>query len=188
MDIHCTYNRSVIEKLLPHRPPFLMVDSISSYKGGQNPSMTANFTVTDKEPAYSDNESGSHLPSIYIIEGLGQCCNLVIIISALEHGLIKAGLRIKTMDDVLKGLMYDEPDEITRTLKGILHQRLMEPYSNVGFLGSADMEITGRARYGQEISYEVRQNQAYGSLYHSTGKAFVNNNLIARGTLVSAGR
>lgn len=165
-----------------------MVDSITSYNGGKNHSILANYTVKDKEPVYSNNEYDSHWPSMYIIEGLGQCCNLLIVISALEKGLIKAGLRINTMGEVLKRLMDNEPDEITTILKGILHQRLTETYSNIGFLGSADMEITGHARQGQVISYEVQQNQVFGSLYYSTVRAFTNNNLIARGTLVSAGR
>ena len=165
-----------------------MVDSITSYRGGQYPSLLANFAVNNKEPAYSNNEYGGHWPSIYLIEGLGQCCNLVIIISALENGLMKAGLRFESMDNVLKGLINDEPDEIIRTLKGILNQRLMATYANVGFLGSADMKITGHARHGQIISYEVRQNQVFGSLFHSTVRAYTDNNLIAYGTLVSAGR
>ena len=150
--------------------------------------MLANFTINDREPAYFNNLPGSHWPSIYIIEGMGQCCNLVIIISALEKGLMKAGISIKSIDDVLWRLMYDEPDKLTGTLKGILHQRLNEIYSNVGFLGSADIEITGYARSSQIILYEVRQNQAYGSFYHSTASAYVENNLIAHGTLISAGR
>lgn len=101
---------------------------------------------------------------------------------------MKAGLRFESIDIVLKRLMSDEPDEITGILKGILNQRLQETYSNVGFLGSADMEITGHARHGQIISYDVRQNQVFGSLFHSTVRAYTDNNLIASGTLVSAGR
>jgi hypothetical protein len=128
------------------------------------------------------------LPSIYVIEGLGQCCNLVIIISALEKGLIETGLKIKSIDDVLRGLMYDRHDVITRTLMGILDTRLMETYSNVEFLGSADVEITGYVKHGQKISCDVVQNQAYGSLFHSMVRAFVAGNPVAHGTLVSAAR
>ena len=152
MDVNYTYDKSLIEILLPHRSPFLMVDSITSYKGGKNPSMLANYTVKDNDPVYSNNESVGHWPSMFIIEGLGQCCNLVIVISALEKGLMEAGIRINAMGEVLKRLMDDGPDEITSILKGILHQRLMETYLNVGFLGSADMEITGHAGQGQVIS------------------------------------
>jgi len=188
LETNDTYNRSLIEMILPHRSPFLMVDSITLIKHGPKPSLTANFMVKDMEPLYSNNESDAHWPSIYIIEGLGQCCNLLIVISAIEKELRKTSLSNRTLDDVLKGLMDEEPDEATRALKEILHKRLTKTYLSIGFLGSADVEITGYVRKGQVVSYEVQQNQAYGSLYHSTVRAYTDNNLIARGTLVSAGR
>jgi len=188
MDFNCTYSHSLIAILLPHRLPFLMVDTITFYRGGTNPSLHAIYTLTDSEPLYSTDEALDHWPSMYIIEGLGQSCNLMIIISALEKTLVEADLKFNSLDEVLKRLMNDEPDEITRILKSALNQRLMEPYSSVGFLGSAEMEITGYARQGQTVSYEVQQNQVFGSLYYSTVRAYTNNNLIARGTLVSASR
>lgn len=188
LNVHYTYDRSLIEILLPHRPPFLMVDTITSVTWGKNPSLLANYTIGDWEPAYSDHESEGHWPSIYIIEGLGQCCNLLIILSIIEKGLIQAGLDFNSLGEVLTRLMNDEPDEITGILKGSLHRRLKETYLNVGFLGSADIEITGHAGKGQVITYAVQQNQVFGSLHHSTVRAYTNLNLIASGTLVSAGR
>ena len=189
MDSNCTYNHSLIKILLPHRFPFLMVDTITFYRGGKDPSLHANFALTDREPLYySKDEADDHWPSIYIIEGLGQSCNLLIIISAMEKGLVEAGLKFNSMDDVLKRLMNNDSDEITSILKSTMEQRLIEPYSSVGFLGSAEMEITGYARQGQVVSYEIQQNQAFGSLYYSTVRAYTNHNLIASGTLVSASR
>lgn len=188
MDVNFKYDRSLIEIIIPHRPPFLMVDSVTFYKSGKNPSMLADFMVKEKEPLYCGNETVAHWPSIYVIEGLGQCCNLMIVISALENELMKAGLKINAIGEVLKGLMDDEPEEATAILKEVLQKRLKEAYSSVGFLGSADMEITGYARQGQVVSYEVQQNQVFGPLYHSTVRAYTDDGLIARGTMVSAGR
>jgi hypothetical protein len=150
--------------------------------------MYAYYTVTGKDPVYSNNGYDGHWPSIFVIEGLGQCCNLMIVIWALEKGLMKAGLRFNTIGEVLQRLMDDEPDEITGILKGILHHRRMETYSSVGFLGSANMEITGHARQGRVISYEVRLNQVFGTIFHSSVRAYTNNYLIASGTMVSATR
>ncbi len=188
MDFNCTYDHSLIKILLPHRLPFLMVDSITFYKGGKNPSLHANYTLTDREPLYSTDKSDDHWPSIYILEGSGQCCNLMIVISALEKKLVEAGLKFNSIGEVLKRLMDDKPDEITRMLKNALNQRLKETYSSVGFVGSAEMEVTGYARQGQVVSYETQLNQAFGSLYYSTVRAYTNNDLIARGTMVSASR
>lgn len=188
MDNNCTYNHSLITTLLPHRLPFLMVDTITFYNGGRIPSLHANYEITDRRSLCSFDASDDHWPSMYIIEGLGQSCNLMIVISVLEKRLSEAGLKFNSMGEVLKRLMNDEPDEITRILKSGLNQRLMEPYSSVGFVGSAEMEITGYARLGQVVSYETQLNQVFGSLFYSTVRAYTDNNLIARGTMVSATR
>ncbi len=188
MEIDSTYGHALITVLIPHRLPFLMVNTITFYKGGKNPFLRANYTLLDKGPLYPTDKSDDHWPSIYVIEGLGQACNLMIVISALEKKLVEAGLKFNSMGEVLKRLMDDEPDEITRMLKNALNQRLRETYSNVGFVGSAEMEITGYVRQGQVVSYETQLNQAFGSLYYSTVRAYTNNDLIARGTMVSASR
>jgi 3-hydroxymyristoyl/3-hydroxydecanoyl-(acyl carrier protein) dehydratase len=182
------YNQSLIEIIIPHRPPFLMVDSITFYKSGKSPTMIATYMVKGKEPLYHFSQSDAHWPSIYVIEGLGQACNLMIVITALEKELMKTGLNIGSIDEVLKALTDEEPDETTAFIKDSLQKRMRETYSSIGFLGSADMEITGHAMQGQVVSYEVQQNQAFGSLFHSTVKAYANTNLIACGTMVNAGR
>jgi 3-hydroxymyristoyl/3-hydroxydecanoyl-(acyl carrier protein) dehydratase len=174
--------------LLPHRPPFLMVDSIISHKSGKNPSLLANYTIKNKESLYFTSETDDHWPSTYVMEGLGQSCNLLIVITALEKGLMKANHRFNSMDEVFSKLLDNENDVATVILKGILHQRQLETFSSIGFMGAADMAITGHARQGQVISYEVQLTQAFGSLFHSVVKAYINNNLIAHGTLVSARR
>jgi 3-hydroxymyristoyl/3-hydroxydecanoyl-(acyl carrier protein) dehydratase len=188
MDVNYAYNHSLIKVLLPHRLPFLMVDIITSYKSGKNPSLLANYAIKDMESLYFPNKPDDHWPSVYLIEGLGQCCNLMIVISALEKRLVEAGLKFDSVFEVLNRLMNDKPDEITSMLKNALNQRLTETYSSIGFAGSAEMEVTGYARKGQIVSYETQLNQVFGSLYYSTVRAYTNNNLIARGTMVSASR
>jgi 3-hydroxymyristoyl/3-hydroxydecanoyl-(acyl carrier protein) dehydratase len=188
LKISFKYDQSFIEMILPHRQPFLMVDSIISYKSGKNPSLLANYTIKDKEPLCFTNEPDDHWPSMYVMEGLGQSCNLLIVISALEQGLMKANHRINSMDDVFRKLMDKETDVVTGVLKDILHQRQMETFSSIGFMGAANMEITGHARQGHVISYEVQFNQAFGSLFHSVVKAYTDGKLIAHGTMVSARR
>jgi 3-hydroxymyristoyl/3-hydroxydecanoyl-(acyl carrier protein) dehydratase len=182
------YNKALITKLLPHRSPFLMVDTVTFYHGGNNPSLNARYTITENEPSYSTPDSDGHWPSIYVIEGLGQSCNLMIIISVIEKRFLEAGILFESMDEVLMKIMNDESDEITEIVKSTLDKYLTETYSSVGFLGSADMEITGYARQGHTISYEIQQSQMFGSLYFSTVRAYSDNHLIARGTLVSATR
>ena len=165
-----------------------MVDSIISYKSGKNPSLLAEYAIKDEEPLYFKNDPDDHWPSMYIMEGLGQSCNLLIVFCALEKQLMQADHRINSMDEVFRKLVEKEPDEATGFLQDILHQRLVETYSSIGFMGATDMEIIGHARRGQLISYEVQLNQVFGTLFHSVVKAYTDNKLIAHGTLVSASR
>jgi 3-hydroxymyristoyl/3-hydroxydecanoyl-(acyl carrier protein) dehydratase len=188
MDVNCTYDHSLITLLLPHRLPFLMVDTITFYSGGKNPILRASYSLSERGPLSSTDQTDDRWPSMYVIEGLGQCCNLMIIIWALEKRLLEAGLEFNSMTEVLDRLMQNHPDEITVLLKTALNQRLMEPQSSIGFAGSAQMQITGHARQGQVISYETRLNQAFGSLYYSSVMALCGNNLIADGTMVSASK
>jgi len=174
--------------LLPHRPPFLMVDSITSYRSGKNPSLKAKYTIKEKEPLYFTNNSDDHWPSVYIIEGLGQSCNLLIVIHILEKRIMEADQKISSMDDVFKRLIDNKTDELTGILKGILQKRQTETFSSIGFMGATDMEITGHATRRQTINYEVHLNQAFGSLFHLVAKAYTDHKLIAHGTMISARR
>ncbi len=188
LEMDFKYDQSLIEILLPHRPPFLLVDSIISYKNEEKPSLLANYACNNEELLCSTNESDYHWPSMYIVEGLGQSCNLLIVLYYLEKHLRKADLRISSMDELLKKLVEIEPDETTGILKDILHERLVEIYSNIGFMGATNMEIIGHAKRGQVISYEVQLTQVFGTLFHSVVKAYTDNKLIAHGTMVSATR
>jgi 3-hydroxymyristoyl/3-hydroxydecanoyl-(acyl carrier protein) dehydratase len=188
LEIAFKYDQSLIEIFLPHRPPFLMVNSIISYKSGKNPSLLTTYALKDEETPYFSKGPENHWPSIYIMEGLGQSCNLLVVFYALEKKLLQAGHGINSMDEVFRNIVANEPDEATGLLKDILHQRLVETYSNIGFMGATDMKITGHAKRGQLILYEVQLNQVFGTLFHSVVKAYTNKKLIAQGTMVSASR
>ena len=188
MDVNFKYDQSLIEMLLPHRSPFLMVDFITSYKSGKNPSLQAKYAVRKNNPLICWKESDDHWPSMYVMEGLGQSCNLLIVINALEKGLMKADYKINSMDEIFERLACRETDEVTGMLKNILLKRQSETFSSIGFMGAADIIFTGHAKRGRVISYEVMLNQAFGSLFHLVVKAYTEKKLIAQGTLISAKR
>jgi 3-hydroxymyristoyl/3-hydroxydecanoyl-(acyl carrier protein) dehydratase len=186
MDFSCTFDQSLITRLIPHRPPFLMVDTILYFRGGKFPSVKASYTTSDTDIFCNTGNCDEHWPSMHVMEGMGQACNLMIIISMIEKELLKAGYLIENMKEVLNGLINNESDDVSRALKSSLDHLAMGTYSNVGFLGSADMEITGYAKRGQKVIYEIEQSQMFGSLFYSNVKAFSGNRQIAGGTLVSA--
>ena len=180
------FSRTLIERLLPHRPPFLMIDSVNSYTSGHNPSLFADLIIRSSDPLFSGDETVKFWPSMYVIEGLGQCCNLLSVISTIEQRLRNKGYHSINMEAVLRVLESNKNDNITNILTKILEPDAMETMSRIGLLGSVEIKISGRASMGQSLLYKVQQSQMYGALSYFKAYAFIGENQIAYGTLVGA--
>ena len=71
----------VVQMLLPHRRPFLLVDAIDAIVLGPRPMLCAHKMVSANEPVFEGHFPGLSLwPGVYTIEGLGQTTNLLNLI------------------------------------------------------------------------------------------------------------
>jgi 3-hydroxyacyl-[acyl-carrier-protein] dehydratase len=69
-----------IQRLLPHRPPFLLVDRVTSWTPGAK--LTAIKSVTMNEPHFAGHFPGHPvMPGVLILEALAQACALLAILS-----------------------------------------------------------------------------------------------------------
>jgi 3-hydroxyacyl-[acyl-carrier-protein] dehydratase len=69
-----------IQRLLPHRPPFLLVDRVTSWI--PNSKLTAIKSVTMNEPHFAGHFPGHPvMPGVLILEALAQACALLAILS-----------------------------------------------------------------------------------------------------------
>ncbi len=69
-----------ISRLLPHRPPFLLVDRVTSWT--PNVTLTAIKAVTMNEPHFVGHFPGHPvMPGVLILEALAQACGLLAILS-----------------------------------------------------------------------------------------------------------
>ena len=65
-----------IFKLLPHRPPFLLVDSVLAYEPMQNIVATKNITIN--EPYFNGHFPGNPImPGVLILEALAQASGIL---------------------------------------------------------------------------------------------------------------
>ncbi len=70
----------VIQRLLPHRPPFLLVDRVTSWSPDDR--LTAIKAVTMNEPFFVGHFPGHPvMPGVLILEALAQACALLAILS-----------------------------------------------------------------------------------------------------------
>lgn len=160
-----------IERLLPHRPPFLMVKSIVEYVGGDAPILNAEYPVRLSDPLPSFLEPPLCWPSVYIIEGLGQCCSLLSLIGASERDCREKGAKgAYTLEQSLE----------------IFERSARNAASRIGMLASVDVEILGQVQSGELLQYRVEQTHVLESLIRFAVQACVETQVVAHGTIVGA--
>lgn len=71
-------NIEVIEKILPHRYPFLLVDRVISYALEPEITLTAIKNVTVNEPFFPGHFPGHPvMPGVLILEAMAQACGIL---------------------------------------------------------------------------------------------------------------
>ena len=176
----------VIEPLLPHRPPFLMVESIVGYIGGDVPILNAERTIRRSEPVFSGAEPPLHWPSVYIIEGLGQCCNLLSLIWTWECNCTMKELSGTDISTILMSTESADSDCPSEQLLEIFGDSTMNTASTIGMLASVDIEIVGCVQAGELLQYRVGLKRVFGRLVNFAAQASVDSRIVAHGTIVGA--
>ena len=82
----------MVRRLLPHRPPLLLVDRIHAFSPGDVPSLRASRQISASEPVFAGHFPQLSLwPGVYTVEGLGQACNLLYVLLGIRRALIARG-------------------------------------------------------------------------------------------------
>ncbi|MDO5638565.1 MAG: 3-hydroxyacyl-ACP dehydratase FabZ [Neisseria sp.] len=80
MDIQLPIEAKDIQKLIPHRYPFLLIDRITAFESMK--SLTAIKNVSMNEPQFQGHFPGFPvMPGVLIIEALAQTCGTLAILS-----------------------------------------------------------------------------------------------------------
>ena len=167
--------RTVIEQLLPHRPPFLMVESVVEYLGGDTPTLRAERPIRQSEAVFSVGEPPLYWPSVYVIEGLGQCSNILSLIWACER---KIGMKENNEEK--------NASNLKEWLLEFLEKDKLKTFSRIGLLASVDVELMGRVSASELLRYQVKLTRVHGELSHFAVSARVDERLVARGALVGS--
>ena len=176
----------IIEQILPHRPPILMVESIIDYVGGDVPILHAEYRIRESDPVFSGAAPRLSWPSAYIIEGLGQSCSLVSFLWTYERSGAAKKLGAENVSSALMNIGDPNTDDIFKRFLSLLEEGTMKAVPKIGMLASVDVEVTGQVRSGELLQYRVKQTRLFGALIHYTVQASVETRVIAQGTLVGA--
>lgn len=179
----------VVQMLLPHRRPFLLVDAVEAIVLGRKPMLRARKMVSANEPVLEGHFPGLSLwPGVYTIEGLGQTTNLLNLIGGLIDAAATENLAPEAVLDALRGLEKRVRPGASKPTpeEERLVAALGAPRSRIGFAGAIDVKLIEPVYAGTVLEYRVTQTHVIANARRFDVEARVLDRPVARGTVTSA--
>ncbi|MEZ4336842.1 MAG: hypothetical protein R3B82_09465 [Sandaracinaceae bacterium] len=170
MKVELDVGLGAIERLIPQRPPLLLVDRLRWFAPGDAPRVRCARTLHPEEPVFAAHFPGAPIwPGAYTIEGLGQAANLV---AALD-GLFTA-IGIEASQSALRALDAGEPVDA-----------LSAP-PRIGMSAAVDVKLLEPVPPGVTLDYEVWRTHVMGDAARFTVEAWIGRRPVARGSITGA--
>jgi 3-hydroxyacyl-[acyl-carrier-protein] dehydratase len=164
----------VVQRLIPHRRPLLMVDAIEAFSRGAQPTLWARRQISSNEPVFDGHFPGLHLwPGVYTIEGMGQSTLLLTVLLFLvdRHG--------PDILDKLKKL--DRTYTVNPGPPVVLDELSGDP--RAGMAGQIDVKLLAPVYAGSELRYRVALSHRMDAFARFDVEAEVAGTVVARGTM-----
>lgn len=181
----------VIEQLLPHRRPFVMIDRITGLARGDRPSLWASRHVSSNEAVFAGHFPGLHLwPGVYTIEGMGQACHALAILDHLEAAALARGgaegdalalLHNEELAARLDAGFRPERRDAWRALSASVGEEARR-----GLAAAVDVKLLAPVFAGERIDFFVSRVKTFGHLARFDVEASVDGRVVARGALTGA--
>ncbi len=169
--------REVVQRLLPHRPPILMIDGVASYERAPRATLRAWRRIATDEPVFAGHFPDAPVwPGCYTLEGLAQTCALAGAIQAIERAFVARGRDPDRALDVLSGAGTDLDAEILASLA-----------PRPGLLAAADVRFVEPVRPGARLDYVATEALTQGHVMRFEVEALVERRPVARGALIVTG-
>lgn len=181
---------AVIQRLLPHRPPLLLVDRVEAFARAPAPALRASRCFGAGEPFFAGHFPGLPIvPGVLLLEGLAQAAALLRILVTLERAREAEGgdagdvlEALRNLDRAYRldpGYRPDDGDAALASIAAIGGSR-------VGVLAASDVKFLHPIFPGEQVHYEVRSARELGHLWHFEAEARAGGEIAARGTLALA--
>ncbi len=184
----------VIRHLLPHRRPFLMVDTITSYERSATPILCTSRYISANEDIFEGHFPGLHLwPGVYTIEGLGQTTNILQVIWTVQNLCEERGINPGLVLDELLNLQrgYEMKPGYRAESSGSLLEILKSDKdyarfsSRIGMTAAVDIKLLHPVYAGSRLDYRAVQTHLLEGLVRFDISAQVDGQVVARGTMTS---
>ena len=178
----------VVQRLLPHRRPFLMVDRIAGYARSPVPAMRASRFISVNEEIFAGHFPGLPLwPGVYTIEGMGQTCNLLEVLLWMQethavggHDADEVLVTLRALDALTSLRPHPPIEGLDRLTQG-----LAQPLQRMGMSAAVDVKLLAPVLAGQRLDYLVRRTLVMGNMRRFEVEAEVAGKLVAKGVMDS---
>lgn len=176
----------VIQKLLPHRAPFALVDRILAYGTSPKPILCATKYVSANEPVFRGHFPGFHLwPGVYTIEGLGQTCALLLAIGSMDAQWREQNGDESSVLDALANLElgYRLHPGYRDGLASDMRAFFGDHAPSHQLMGAVAIKMREPVFAGQQIEYTATLAHRHGDAARFRVEACVGSRLVAEGTI-----
>lgn len=179
----------LVELLLPHRRPFLMVDRIESFLMSPQPIVRASRHITMNETVFQGHFPGMPIwPGVLTLEGLQQCAALTVSLAALHRSAAERGEDPEVVIEALRNL-----DRGFRLHPGYreagaadLLARLVAPADSLVFGAAVQIKFLRPVFPGCRLDYSAEMMREVGAQARFSVVATVEGEPVAEGTIAGA--
>ena len=184
-DGHRGLGANIVQRLLPHRRPFLFVDRIKTYRLGRVRSIEAALEISVGHPVFDGHfPDWSIWPGVYVVEGLGQTAQLLATLETIR----RAGqqrqdetLGLRTLDalDAAYSLRPSEPPP----KEGLALLEEMSRSPIVGLASRIDLRFLEPVLPGCRLDYRTKWKLEQDGVLGFEVEASVSGRPVVRGEI-----
>lgn len=188
VDLAC--GPALIQRLLPQRAPFLMVDRLTAFAPGDRPAARASRYLTVNEPFFAGHFPDLPLlPGAMLVEGVGQTASLVYTMSKILDAYTERGSDLQDLTRDLAALdaafsLQPGARDPGRPIVAEAFERL--DGMPVGVAGGVRLKFLAAVTPGCRLDYEVQMTHRLGDQLRFAVQASVDDKLVVEGSLAAA--
>lgn len=159
---------ATIERLIPQRPPLLLIDRLLFFEPGRTPRVRCARHLGSEEPVFAGHFPGYPLwPGAYMVEGLGQAANLLSALDAIAQAVGAAELA-----------------------SALAHPTSLEALGppKIGMSAAIDVKLLEPVFAGATVEYDVRRTHVLAEAARFAVEAWVDGRPVARGSITGSTR
>jgi 3-hydroxymyristoyl/3-hydroxydecanoyl-(acyl carrier protein) dehydratase len=182
---HRGFGPNIVERILPHRRPFLFVDRVKRFRIGDERSIEAALEISINDPVFDGHfPNWSLWPGVYVVEGLGQSAQLLATLDMIRQAGAERDdetLGFRTLDAL--DALYSLRPSATPSDEGIALLEEIASSPVVGLATRIDIRFLEPVFPGSRLDYRVDWTLEQNGVMGFNVEASVAGRPVARGEL-----